>query len=302
MHRVVILQEYVPEYRVAFFETLHELAKSEGIELIVASGVPRGAQRLRGDAATVGFHVPLRQREFRIMKKRLVFRRIGKAVASADLVILEQARRNVDAYRLLLPRHTRRLIALWGHGKDYTQPTSRLNRALHRMLTLRADWFFAYTKGGIAAVTEVGYPMARTTAVQNSIDTAALRSGISDVTCHSIASFSDDLDLRGKTALFMGALDDSKRLDFLCEAAELSHALNSDFRLLIGGDGALREDMQRRASIHSWLTYLGPIREREKAVALATAQVIAMPGRVGLVAVDSFASGVPIITTAWAQR
>lgn len=44
---------------------------------------------------------------------------------------------------------------------------------------------------------------------------------------------------------------------------------------------------------------MGPVHNREKALALQATQVLAIPGRVGLVAIDSFASGRPVITTDW---
>jgi len=301
MPRVVILQEYMPTYRVAFFEALHERALSEGIELVVACGRPREVQEMRGDAGTVSFVRHLRQREWVILGRRMVIRRVVEAIAGADLVILEQARRNLDAYRLLFRRrHRNHLVALWGHGRDYIKPTSALDRFVRRWLTSRADWFFAYTKGGVEAVAAEGYPRARTTLVQNSIDTTTLRDSVAAVTRESIESFNDAHDLRGKTALFVGALDESKRLPFLREAAEQSHELDHCFRLLIAGDGDMRRTVERWASKHSWLAYVGPVSGVEKAVALASAQVLAMPGRVGLVAVDSFAAAVPLITTNWA--
>jgi glycosyltransferase involved in cell wall biosynthesis len=300
MSRVVIIQEYIPAYRVAFFEALHERAQREGIELVVACGRPRELQGLRGDAGTVSFMTPLRQREWTILRRRVVIRRVKDVIADADLVILEQARRNVDAYPLLARRrHRHQLVALWGHGTDYTKPTKPFDRSLRRWLTSRADWFFAYTEGGVEAVAAQGYPRAQTTLVQNSIDTTLLRDSVAAVTRESVDSFNGAHDLRGKTALFVGALDESKRLPFLREAAEKSYELDPGFRLLIAGDGDMRVDVEHWATQYSWLTYLGPVSGDDKAVAFAASQVLAMPGRVGLVAVDSFAAAVPIVTTCW---
>jgi glycosyltransferase involved in cell wall biosynthesis len=80
----------------------------------------------------------------------------------------------------------------------------------------------------------------------------------------------------------------------------MAHTLDHDFRLLIAGDGDMRGDVESWALQYSWVTYIGPVSEVDKAVALASADVLSMPGRVGLVAVDSFAAGVPIVTTDWA--
>jgi glycosyltransferase involved in cell wall biosynthesis len=285
----------------AFFEALHERAQRDGIELVVACGRPRHLVAMRDDAGTLSFVTHLRQREWTILGRRVVIRRAKGVMARADLVILEHARRNLDAYPLLAMRRNRQcLVALWGHGKDYTQPSHALDRAIQRWLASRADWFFAYTRGGAEAVAAQGYPRARTTVVQNSIDTTSLRKSVAAVTCESIEAFIAAHDLHGKTALFIGALDESKRLPFLLEAGKRAHELDPGFRLIIAGDGGGRRDVEQWAAQFSWLHFLGPVSGDEKAVALACAQVLAMPGRVGLVSVDSFASGVPIVTTDWA--
>lgn len=301
MRRVVILQEYVPTYRVPFFDALRARAAKEDIDVVVACGRPNGSQNLRGDAANVGFVHHLRQHEVSVFGRRVVFRGVGDAIRGADLVILEQARRNLDSYWLLGPWRSRKTrIALWGHGRDYVRRTKSIDRFVQRWLTSRADWFFAYTPGGVKAVTDEGFPLARTTLVQNSIDTTQLRLQVAGVVAHEMESFQREHDLRGKTAIFVGALDESKRLPFLLEAAKAIHVAQPDFRLLVAGDGPLRREIEAWTTSESWITYLGQVGGEVKALALASAQVMAMPGRVGLVAVDSFAAGTPIVTTDWA--
>ncbi|MBG6214249.1 glycosyltransferase involved in cell wall biosynthesis [Cryobacterium sp. CAN_C3] len=301
MRRVVILQEYIPTYRVPFYQALRTRAAEEQVDLVVACGRPSETQNLRADSGTVSFVQFFRQREVSLWGRRVVLRRVAEAIRGADLVVLEQARRNLDSYWLLGPARRRKpLVALWGHGRDYTRPTGNLDRRVRQWLTSRSDWFFAYTEGGALAIISDGYPRGQTTVVQNSIDTTALRLGVASVEPGTVTNFSHDHDLRGNTAIFLGALDESKRLDFLFEAAKITHTLNHDFRLLVAGDGALRDDVEEWARSESWITYLGTARGQAKLVALASVQVMAMPGRVGLVAVDSFAAGTPIVTTDWA--
>ena len=49
MSRVVIVQPYVPQYRLPFFERLTDTLAESGVELVVAAGSPEGAQAARGD-------------------------------------------------------------------------------------------------------------------------------------------------------------------------------------------------------------------------------------------------------------
>lgn len=298
--KVVILQEYVPGYRVPFFENLRDLGEQDQVEIVVAAGAPGPSQRTRSDAVGLHFQETVKQREFRLAGRRIVLRRTARHIAGADLVVTEQARRNLDSYRLLLPNGNRATrIALWGHGRDYTRESSALERAINRKLTARAHWFFAYTSQGAASVKESGFPVERTTVVQNSIDSAGLKDDINSLTSCELLQFTERHGLKGRTAIFLGGLDESKRLGFLLLAAEIASGRDANFRLLICGDGDQRALVEDAAAKHHWLTYLGPVVGREKALALAAADVIAMPGRVGLIAVDSFASERPLVTTNW---
>jgi glycosyltransferase involved in cell wall biosynthesis len=164
---------------------------------------------------------------------------------------------------------------------------------------MRCDWFFAYTQLGADYVVNQGFPRERTTIVQNSIDSERLADLVASVTETELDEFTHDEDLRGETALFIGGLDASKRLDFLIAAARTAHQMSGDFRLLVVGDGVQRREIEAVASAHSFIRYLGPLREKPKAIAMAAADVLTMPGRVGLIAVDSFAARTPLLTTRW---
>lgn len=299
MKRVVILQEYVPKYREPLFEELIRLGEDSGISIQVAAGRPEETQSRRGDLTALDFVVPIRQRELRIAGRRLVFRHIGHHLANADLLILEQARRNIDAYRLLIPRRRSPSIALWGHGKDYVKSNSIIERYLQNFLTKRCDWFFAYTDSGAAAVRNLGVPSNQITVLRNSVDTKAIIDQSSSKTDAEINSFRVSHGLTNNVAVFVGGLDESKRIPFLLEAAQVAHSLDQSFRLLIVGDGNERGRVERASAMSEAVVYAGPIFGAAKTTALLAAKVIAMPGRVGLIAVDSFAAGRPIVTTNW---
>lgn len=297
--RVVILQEYIPAYRVPFFRRLIELGSENGIQIQIAAGNANREQHQRQDTNFAEFIIPIFQREFSIGKTRLVFRRVQPVIDSANLVIMEQARRNIDAYWLLLSPWKRQKIALWGHGRDFVTSSTWIKRKTMARLTSAADWFFAYTKGSRDAVVSAGYPVAKTTVVQNSIDTTDLQNDISAVSFAQIEDFRRSYGLTGSTAIFVGGLDSSKRLPFLFEACRQVFESDECFRLLVAGSGPLKDYVQKLAGEEPWIRYLGPLFGQEKALAIAAADIISMPGRVGLVAVDSFAAGRPILTTAW---
>ncbi|ALV42377.1 hypothetical protein AU252_15495 [Pseudarthrobacter sulfonivorans] len=299
MQTVVILQEYVPQYRVPFFEGLIALGAANSIQIKVAAGQPNNKQNKRQDGVAAGFISPIRQREFRLGKRRIVIRDTRPVIQSADLIIMEQARRNLDAYRLLLRPWRSQKVCLWGHGKDFVLSPSWFSRTLLTRLTNAADWFFAYTEGSRAAVVGAGFPAEQTTVVRNSIDTNELQEQLLEISKEEIAEFRRRYQLTSSTAVFIGGLDESKRLPFLFKAGRHAYEKDAEFRLIVIGSGPQKDYVECLANEEPWLRYLGPRFGKEKAIAIASSEVISMPGRVGLVAVDSFAAARPIVTTTW---
>lgn len=301
MKRVAVIHPWFPQYREAFFSELKRLCDAEGIEVRVFYGDPPPEWRERGDAVSRPGITRLRTRFFRLGSRSLVLKSLVEfnRQGAFDLVILEQAIRNLETYRLMFSKRYARRIAWWGHGKTYTQAKPDHEERLKFALTRRGLWFFAYTEGGAEEVARAGFDKERITVVNNSTDTATLRRDLASVDEHELRQFEEQHRLRGKTALYIGGLDSSKRIPFLLAAAARCWETDSDFRLLIVGNGELRRDVEEFASDHPWCRYLGPLFGAERAVPMRSANLLAVPGRVGLVAVDSFVAELPIVTTAW---
>lgn len=300
MLRVAIIHPWFPQYRAPFFEELVARAADYDIAVDVYYGSPPPEWGERGDSVTASYATHLPTRFLRLGSKSLALKSLKpfEKQSPYDLVVLEQAVRNVETFALLLGRHRNRL-AFWGHGRTYTERVGMPQEALKRWLTRRGQWFFSYTAGGAEAVKSAGFHKERITIVQNSIDTKRLQDEIKSTSESEKASFKKRLNLKDKTAVFMGGLDEAKRLPFLLKAAEICHEKDPDFRLIVLGDGSQRHIIEKAARENNWLLYLGRAFGAAKAVALASSDLMMMPGRVGLVAVDSFASALPIVTTDW---
>lgn len=295
---VLIVLEYIATYRVPLFDRMRELAEERGFDLRIGAGAAQGAQHARGDAIVPQWQESIQQREFRVLGRRITWRRVVTVGAAPDLLVMDQARRNLDVYRLLLPRGMRSSrLALWGHGRDYVQQPSGFDRALLRLLTRRADWFFAYSPSGGRAAVEAGLPADRVTVLFNTVDTRALTAELAAVTEEDLAVLTDTVGSDGPIGLFLGGLDRDKRLRFLVDAADRVVERLPKFRLVIGGTGADGAWLEEAARSRPWIVLLGRVDGERRAVALRMASVLCMPGRVGLVAVDSLAAGVPIVTT-----
>lgn len=296
-HRVAIVTTSFPQYSVPFFTRLIAAAEADGIRIDVFRGETPSEIRARDDSAEAAFVRALNTREWTFRGSSLFYKSPAAVLRGGyDLVILEQAVRNIESYELLVRLGSRR-IAFWGHGRTYTKDVSRLQESFKHWLTQRATWFLGYTERGVNAVVERGFPRDRTTVLNNTIDTVALRADLSAVSTSEVDEFSRHHDLRGSTALYLGGLDSYKRIPFLLNSATIAHSECRNVRLLIAGNGSDRPLVDEFVARNSWAIFLGGVRGREKALALKAAQAISIPGSIGLVALDSLVAGTPIVTT-----
>jgi glycosyltransferase involved in cell wall biosynthesis len=153
---------------------------------------------------------------------------------------------------------------------------------------MHADHFFAYTQSSADAIERIGFPRARTTVLNNAVDTRALRQATQSMTPES----------HKNSAMFIGALDDSKDLPLLVDAANLVHKTTPSFVLDVIGDGPRRPWLEALASQQPWIRVHGPSRDPAfKAMIASKAACFVLTGRIGLAVVEAFALGLPVIAT-----
>ncbi len=138
----------------------------------------------------------------------------------------------------------------------------------------------------------LGFPSEKITVVQNAIDTKRLASQV------ETARRMDEVSRCPHRCLFVGGMYPEKRLDFLLEGAQLIRDAVPDFELALIGAGPDQGIAERAASDYEWIRYLGPLFDDDLAKEYASARLVLMPGLVGLGVLDSFAAGVPMVTTA----
>ena len=299
MKRVAILQPAVPSYRLPFFETLILLGIESGINYEIYSPEQFDETKKKGNTYCRGHFHSVKRFELKFKNRSLFFHIPISAINKSDLIIAEYAIHNlITFWWAIFPKN--RKLALWGHGKTYTKKITRLEMWLKGKLANKCDWFFSYTKGGASALTTWGFPISQITMVQNSTDSLELVRVISTLKETEIISFKERNKIESdNTAIFIGSLETSKRLEFLVASAERVQAIFPDFKLLIFGSGPEEMWIQEQCKNMSYLQFCGIANIEDKALASQTCKFIMMPGRVGLIAVDSLAMGLPIITTSW---
>lgn len=293
--RVVILQETLPHYRVPLLATIVAEAEGRGIHVQLLHGRASGARGARMNSGAIADALPVRNRYFPAPGPNgtLVWQSAFRRCLRADLVVVEQANRMLINYPLLaLQGWGGPAIAFWGHGRNYqTRREAGGAERLKARLVTKPTWWFAYTGGVAEYLCGLGFPPARVTVVGNTIDIVALRESVQIAWRMGQRTVAD-------RCLFLGSLYPDKRLDLLFRAADIVASARPSFELHIAGSGELEGQVRRFASRRPWVHYHGAVTGQDKAALLASAQLLLIPGLVGLVVLDSFAAGVPVVTMA----
>ena len=303
--RVILAAEWVPSYQERFYLALSERLEAEGVEFSLIYGDPPRNMARRPIAQSLDWATHRPNRTLPLGRRSLVWQPVLDQVGSADLVIVEQASRLLVNYWLLAQQLAKRQrVALWGHGANLNEPAaSRTAEAIKRWISLHPHWWFAYTDGTRDRIAALGYPPERITVVQNAGATDVLREDLARLTRERETELRAEMDLGdGPVGLYMGSLYDDKRLDFLLAAVDEVTTRRPDFELVVAGDGPLREQVADAAARRPHVVWVGHIDGERKAALLRAAEVMLLPGAVGLAIVDGFAAGVPAVSTAVATH
>ncbi|MCR2784957.1 MULTISPECIES: glycosyltransferase [unclassified Microbacterium] len=293
-----MVQPYVPDYRVPFFELLIDALRTDDIALRVVCSEPTGSQAARGDAARPPWVTTRPARTLRLGRRSIVLTYTRKVWAKADAVIVPLMGSSLDAnVAVFLQR--RRKVGVWGHIAPYTAPPNPVDAFIERQLIRGSDEVFAYTPSGAAYAIDHGADPAAVTTVMNSIDTRSLASALDRVSTADIEAFRTRLQLNSRTvAAYIGGLDESKRIDLLESALDDLWEIDPGICVVIGGTGDAASRLSR-AEARGQVRLLGRVDVEQKALLLRSASVIVNPGRVGLIAVDALVSGRPLVTADW---
>lgn len=297
MARVVIMQPYVPSYRVPLFSELATRLREQGHELVIASGEPTGSQADRHDSTSLE---GVRERFVRTssLKVGSIHFRFGwgrSAWRDADVIVAELAAGSLTTYGALMQR--RRPVAVWGHVDAFVQPDIALGRALRRWQARTSSRVLAYTKRGAALARRWGVPADKVTNLQNTVDTADLSHAIEQRRSIDSQAIRERLGVGdGPVFAMIGGIDESKRVDLVVAALDLLWQTHPSVQLVVGGRGEL-EPQFKRSRDRGQVRMLGYVGAATKADIARVAVALLNPGRVGLVAVESMAMALPIITT-----
>jgi glycosyltransferase involved in cell wall biosynthesis len=313
--RVAILQRRLVAYRVGLFERLRDECDKAGIELRVVYGQPSPLDATRNDSAHLAWADEVHSRWLTVAGTELLWQPCPREVRHCDLVILTQESRILSNYPFLLARLLARLpggrrggrrrLASWGHGRNLqsTSPDGWRER-WKGVFVNRVDWWFAYTGHTRDILTGQGFPPSRITCLDNAIDNDAFVADLAAAGRRQLDELRCLIDLApgAPLGLYCGALYPDKRVDLMVAVADRVHDADPSFRLVVIGDGPDRPELERLVAAKPWARWVGALGGVDKAAWFRLATVLLSPGAVGLHVLDSFASGVPLFTTANARH
>ena len=285
--------------RAAFHEKLRERLARDGViyDFVYSSGDPDLG---KDDTVVLPWATDVPLRKLRLFGKTLLSQRLGASTYGADLVIVQQQNNLLANYWLQTWRRLRgQKIAFFGHGRNFQskRPDGPRER-FKRIWAGQVDWWFAYTEGCAELVASYGFPKDRITAFNNAIDLGQVVRQKALLLESNIAKLRQELVGGSENvAIYVGGLYEEKRIDFLIESARLMRERCPDFHLIVIGGGPDADKVRKAAGQEAWIHYEGPQFGQRKAELITLAKAWLMPGLVGLAVLDSFAYGVPMITT-----
>lgn len=296
--KVLIIQQIIPEYRLAFFKLLKAELEKSNITLDLIYGTGNNASEIK-NAQALPWARQIANKSLGFGKLKLIWQPLIKYLGHEDLIIVEKANKLLLNYYIIVARKFwKNRLGFWGHGRNMQADAQSPGNRINRLILKKCDWWWAYTNSVKEFLVQHRYPPGRITVVQNSIDTHTLRMQLTEVDESEIILLKKQFGINGNyTAIFCGRMYSEKRLNFILETCYLVKAKIPEFHMILIGSGPDSELAEKAAASHKWIHYLGTIIGRERVKYFKLASVQLMPGIVGLGILDSFALETPIITT-----
>lgn len=302
---VFYVARFVPGYRIPVLERLDARL---GGRLVVCSGLPPDTSSLN---YLVGEQAPgyrqIRLRNYWLRGDRVHAQPFGRAFREAGdpaVVLAEESPRSVTLPALL--RYARRRgagRALWGHFSSLYrrfEPEKNLLDRYRLSLARRVEACACYTEG-VAAHLRPYLPDEKLFVARNTIDLGPLLAQHDALAAEGKAAVRRrlGLPLAAPVLLFMGRLVPQKGTELLLDTfARLRR--DGPATLILIGTGPEQPQMEARIAREGLgdVRFVGPLPDEEAAPYLFAADLMLMPGYLGLVINHAFAFGLPVVSQA----
>lgn len=303
MRKVSVIQREIPHYRIRFFEELYAQGRLQDLDIHVYCGVPP----VQKTSSNFSCHV-LPVRYFGGMKSTVHWLRgLGEAIVGSDVVVAPQELQCLTIpYLWVRRKQICKTWIWWGHGYNFqaaVRPSVRMamKERIREFVTRRGDGLLTYSDRGADYWRARGVPEGWARPYYNTIDVEEVRKARAEIRETQRLELRRKLILEGKhVLLFSGRLYAEKRVDVLLRAFAVLKRSCPNVALLIMGDGEEREGLHQLAKALELqdVHFLGEVvTPKATAEYFSLADLLVIPGLVGLAIVHGFACGIPIVTT-----
>jgi len=192
-------------------------------------------------------------------------------------------------------------VIIWTHG--FLGKDSKWMAALRHRLYRMADACLLYGNRARDIMLETNYyNPEQLSVVYNSLDHALHSSlrhySLPEAKREQRQALFDDVDL--PVVSYIGRLSPDKSLELLVDALSIAQREGAPFRVLLIGEGPLKENLRQRAKdagVEGHLIFYGYCADEEAACKmLACGDVCVVPGGVGLTGMHAMGVGVPVVS------
>jgi glycosyltransferase involved in cell wall biosynthesis len=292
----------LPHYRLPIME---ELAKRPEIDLTVLYSKEPSWYSLKTVNPNGRFKSELiEMRAWRLGNQEILYQPDASRLIKSgrfDVVILPGNPRLLSNFPALWAANKQRVgVVWWSLGLMANQ--SPVTIAIRRWLMHIPDAVVLYTTDERDYFVSRGVPPEKVFIAQNTIDVTAERSAANAWNADLIDDFLAENGLSGKTLfLFCARLRKIKRVDLLLRAMSILLRDRPDIHLVIIGEGELEVELKELAGqlrLDGSISWLGSIYEPQRlAPWYLSSKALVIPTGIGLAAFQSFAYGLPCITT-----
>ncbi|MGI9613195.1 MAG: glycosyltransferase [Acidimicrobiales bacterium] len=287
---------WLPQYRVAFHAGLRESLASRDITYELSVSQPEARFQGRQDQSDLEWAGRRNRRFLRLGGAEVILDPIVSRL-SADVLVLElQAKILTAPLQLLAARlGLGPQVVFFGHGSVDRTPSSAAARWYKRHLASAARGWLVYTDRGARDLVAYGADEDTIAVIRNTTDVGELAD--SHERRDALAASADErLGLSsGPLLLHIGGLESSKRLDLVCEVYDRALRAQPDLQIVIAGAGPEAKSCEAWASDRPGAHCLPPQFGEDKSALFHRADLLLHPGKIGLIVIDSFAVGVPIV-------
>ncbi len=300
---VMYFTRYVPSYRVP---VLNRLNQRLGGRLVVCTGRAGGASLGSIEAQSSPYRT-IYLPDVWLRGEKIHGQAFWKGITQfprISAILAEESPRSVTLPLLVAYGRRRGIpIGLWGHFSSNARPmgSSSLLDRYRMFLASRADVCIAYTEQQAAKLSN-HIAHNRIVTARNTLDTAALFGAYDRLSIEGKPSIRSrlGLDPDALTIVYIGRLIEDKGVDLLLDVLRRVQQKRAA-QLILVGDGSRREELLKRVrreqitSVH----FVGAITDLvDSAPHIIAADVMLVPGYLGLQVNHAFALGVPIVSRA----